>query len=76
MQLSGLASIFILLDRSQPEPRETASTLLAKIFLIVFREEQNFIASPAPNMKSTASVAFPYVVKKFTCMRFALINTR
>jgi hypothetical protein len=62
VQFSRFIPFFILFDGSQPEPRRLATALMSRVVVVNFNGRQKIVASNAPNMESSTTIAFTYVV--------------
>jgi len=64
MKLRRSPAEFVRLDRAQPEPRKPARALVSKVLLAdVVRNEQRVTATEAMDMKGTADVALPDLLR-------------
>lgn len=64
MKLRGSPAKLVRLDRAQPEPRKLARALVSKVFLAdIMRNEKRVAATEAMDMKGTAGVAFPDLLR-------------
>jgi hypothetical protein len=64
MKFCGLRASLILLDRREPEPRQSTRAPMAYVGAVVCGNTKNLAAGCAQYMKDTAAIALPDMVNE------------
>ncbi|TAZ45340.1 hypothetical protein ELH75_34985 [Rhizobium leguminosarum] len=72
MKFGGLRTSLILLDRREPEPRQSARALMTYVGVIVLGDTKNLTASRTEYMKDSAAIALADMMDERASRRSAV----
>lgn len=72
MNFGGLRASLILLDRREPEPRQSARALMAYVGFIALGNTEDLTAGRTGHMKGSAAIAFAHVIDERASARRAV----